>query len=480
MSKKISGKKTSHKNSIFKRAFFFKKVNKALFFSLIGFISLYFIVGSVLNPRFFLADAREKAGIVKGVATVSVRVIDVPEKPVVTATARCSGISPYVHLNWAETLDTNTYDISRDGLPLISGITAHAYRDTTVSTETSYSYIVTAQGPRGTTPSDPATATTGDCVIPITPSLTVVSIGGIDVTGGGTPRLSNRSPNVSGTTNLPNALMQIEITNSIPVVGTSTANNNGYWSWNPPINLEEGTHTITVTATDPVIPSLTITIQKTFTIVSESEEKEEKKNKAPTPFYQPLAPIEPEIPPEHEPEKPSFLLTAEVLNPGKVVYAGKELLTSADIVLENIDKLDNLKLKYRVYDSMHYSLLEEEKIVDINGKITVPRSILIPKLVKPGRFTLHIEALANGVLLTADVPFEIREAPLFSIGKTEITWSWIMSNLSWMILWLLLILLIFIILFAIEHHRSTRALFHITEEMLARRGQIPRRKGVAR
>jgi len=47
-----------------------------------------------------------------------------------------------------------------------------------------------------------------------------------------------------------------------------------------------------------------------------------------------------------------------------------------------------------------------------------------------------------------------------------------MGQLGWFMYALLLLLLIFLAMLGIEHHLSTKALFHVTEKMLQKRGLL--------
>ena len=287
--KQITQKRSRHHKK--KRAL--KKVVSIfgiLFTVLTGF---YVLAGLMLNPRFFIADAKEKVGIVKGVM-ITMRVVGEPGKPSLSAETGCDSLSPKVTLAWDETIDTTSYDIERDGSPLITGLTGTSYEDTVVDAETSYSYVVIAQGPRGTTASNPVSVETLDCTTNIPASCSIVTIGSKNVSGEtGTISIATPIPTITGTTNIPNAQIRIEISLADPTIVNLNANENGYWSWTTPFSLSKELHQLTVTATDPVLNWRVATDTKYFQFASttSSSKKDEKEDSEKTKEIAPVTPV---------------------------------------------------------------------------------------------------------------------------------------------------------------------------------------------
>lgn len=450
-----------------------------LFTVLTGF---YVMTGMMLNPRFFVADAKEKAGIVKGVM-ISMRVVGEPGKPTVTAEAECDALSPKVALAWGETIDTTVYDIERDGSPLITGLTETSYEDTTVDAQTAYSYIVIAQGPRGSTSSDPAVIETLDCTNNSPATCSVVTIDEKNVVGeNGTVSISSHSPKFTGTTNIANAHVRIELVSANPTVATFDANANGYWSWQVPFDLSLGLHRLTVTATDPIYDWRTTTDIKYFKIVSKEEEEEDKKKKTKDTMAAPAASTVPSaVRLIQNPDEP-LELGLEVLNSGAVAYVGGDLNLKSVVIPKEISLPHDLDLLYRVYAVNREDILFQQK-KSVTLKSRDPSSFFhnlrLPVLLRPGRYIISVQTSANGFFISTQANFEVREVPLFSIGAINVTWSRIMEILSWVSWGLLSIILFFLGLLELEHHWAAKALFQITENILWKKGYFSRRKGVS-
>jgi len=473
-------------NSRLRRKKSFQKAVSFLGAFLIILGGIYLVAGLMLNPRFFIADAKEKIGVVKGVM-VSVRVVGVPGQPTATATAGCDGLSSKVTLDWEETIDTTSYDIERDGSPLVTGLTETSYEDTVVDAGTNYSYVIISQGPRGTTASNPVAVETLDCTTNVPATCSIVTIGGKNVAGeDGTIAIATLLPTITGTTNIPNAQIRIEISLADPTIINLTANENGYWSWTTPFSLSKERHQLTVTATDPVLNWRVATDTKyfQFAAVSQNEDnnkKENKKTEKTTPFTS-----VPSVPPEGSAPKESgqpLELSLEVLNPGGAAYVGGDLDLKTSIIPKEIPIPSELTLIYRIYAENGKDILFQQK-EDVVLKNSDPQNIFpvlkLPVLLRPGRHIVSVQTTAQESFISAQAFFEVKEMPLFSIGSTNVTWRMIMESVSWAILSLLLIILIFLGLLELEHHRAARALFQITENLLVKRGYFTRRKGVSR
>lgn len=221
-----------------------------MFFSFV----LYLGFGFALGPEFLYQDIRKKFFAQADDIVVTAIVPGPPAAPVVTATPTCVSSSPRVVLDWADDNGSTSWDIDRDSLPLTTGLIVSGYTDTAVAASTSYTYQVTAYGPMspGIAIGGTVSATTLDCasIVPVT--VSIETLGGKNVTVGNRTNVnfSKRRPKVTGTTNTPNAIIDITLTN--PVIRARTlANANGYFEWIPPIRIDTGSHVLTVVATDP-------------------------------------------------------------------------------------------------------------------------------------------------------------------------------------------------------------------------------------
>lgn len=143
-----------------------KRVARIHFWLLFFSFVTYTLAGFALGPGFFKADFLDRLqALADDVIVVTATVLGPPAEPIVTATPVCVSGAPRIVLDWADDEATDTWDIERDTLPLVTGLTSSTYTDTAVTANTTYEYVVTANGPMapGTAISDPVSATALDC-----------------------------------------------------------------------------------------------------------------------------------------------------------------------------------------------------------------------------------------------------------------------------------------------------------------------------
>jgi len=220
----------------------------------------------------FLSGLHSLAQIAKDVEiTGKIGTAPPPEKPTLSLSTGCNGDdNPYIQLTWSATANTNFYDIYRNSAVLATNVTAISYQDSNVENSTTYSYYVVAHGPGGSTASNSSSIKASNCEVP---KVQITTFEGDPVSG--TPRTTDNTPEFSGNTNIENANIKIEIKRNGEVIytGYTTANINGYWSFQVPVTLGEDQYELLVTASDPNDPSIFATASLNFEIVAEEEEE---------------------------------------------------------------------------------------------------------------------------------------------------------------------------------------------------------------
>jgi hypothetical protein len=437
-----------------------------------GFLLIYLLTALFTDPRFLIRDFKDKFAQAANV-TATLRIYGPPEKPVVTATTDCDNTSPYVNLDWNDTTDTDNYDLNRNALPLITGLTDSEYSDENVNRETSYTYQVIANGPLGNTASDDVIATTGECPEQEDATCTIRTMNGKKISSySGTPQINDQTPKFTGTTNIENADIDIRVESETIISASTTANDNGYWSWTTTEDLDFGSHKIRVTATDPDDESYSETDNLTFKVVPEE-------TAVPLPPAPPSPPIQPpqETPPSAEtPQEPEALpppppveMSLEVKNPEITVYSGRDLET--ETIIKNTDGTKkDLVITYVIYDSNDNIISTNEVTVTLENDRELSNAIKIPRLAKPGKYRIEAKIRDGDNIISDEKYFEIKEVPLINLGSgMTMTLTQIMQKISWTIIILSLILLFFLILLGYEHRLAKKALFHITENILKSR-----------
>jgi hypothetical protein len=464
-----------------KKSLWLKRITQINVFLFLSVFLIYLAIGLLFDSRFFGRDLSEKWGLVSGSSNtvLSVRIVGPPEKPIVSASPMCDGLSPYVKLTWNTTLDTDYYDIDRDGNPLVAGVIGTSYDDYAVNYSTLYTYLVTAFGPLGNTASDPVSATTLDeCNVLPPPTCVITKFDKTNLAGyTGIPKTDNTKPTIYGTTNMPDALIGIFITGKSTVLAATQASPTGYWSWKPFHDLHPGSYHMLATAVDIGDPSRNASATLDFKINETEEEEEKKKEEIPS-TTAPVKPISP-VPPKEEIEV--FKLNIQVENPNDTVYTGRDL--NLKVSINNTEKFPptEQELHYYITDSNGNIVLEDTDKVFIDKDIDLDKIMKISKLIKPGNYKISVESVYGNTLITADHAFIVKEIPIVNIGGgITFTLTDIMRELSWIILGLLLLLIIFILLLSIEHLIYDRSLIHITEQNLRDKGFLGKRKGVSR
>jgi len=460
------------------------------------FLTLYFSLCFCLDRGFLQRDLGEKYGQVAGATTMTLRMIGPPHKPVLSVSSLCQNYAAYMHLSWTSDDQMDYFDIDKDGTPLVAGLIENYYNDQMVRELSGYAYSVTAFNPLGQNTSDPVSATALDCgeppippppVIP-DPTCVITKFQNINLAGfKGVPGTKERMPKFYGITNMPNAVIEVVIMGETSVIATTTANQNGYWTWEPQNKLNYGTHTIWVTAIDPNDSARKKTASLKFKINTEEENKqkdEENKKQAPAAPVPgtavpptPILPISPGKPIPPPPENISGLdLTVRVKNLDNVAYPGRKLLVETTINIVGKAANQQSELQYWIIDENDNEVFRDSEKAFIGGDMTIGKDLMIPRLLKPGKYKIQTDVMYQGTRYIAEDAFTLKEVPLVNLGAgITLTLGQIMRNLFWVILWLLIMLLLFLTLLAIERWISGRAIIHITEENLRDKGLITRR-----
>jgi hypothetical protein len=486
-----------------------KKKSKSLFHKLAHIhlraasflLIFYLILGMLVDPRFLAYDFRQKYSAIasSSAITVSMRVMGEPEKPVLTAEAGWENDLNFIDLAWNQTEDATSFDLYRDSLPLITGLTQTTYRDENIEINTFYDYKVLARGSAGETFSDEIHIFSDDHEASEMPDCQITALDNLSFTNA--IQTTNLAPVFSGTTNLENALIQIELVGPSMLIATTSANSNGYWSWSALENLAIGTYTISVTATDPENSLISAQISNSFEIVVSASPAEEdvnhhsnnqtgsKKTSSGTAIVpQVITTVPSENPPSAEPNETStisvknlFAIFVSVTNPDKLVYADDDLIVSTKVATVDPNFENNpIELRYTVLNEKNDPLINfSEKTVLPKNK-TIGRNIHISHLVPTGKYRIVVSASDQNLTVAGEDFFQIQEYYLLSIGNLQITLSQIMQSLSWIILALICLLLFFLFLLNMEKYFISHAQRQITEKFLSTKGYFGNRKGVQR
>jgi hypothetical protein len=457
----------------------FRKIARAhAIFFLISF-GLYTALSAIFMPSFILSDMRTKSNaLADGTITLVAKVLDSPAEPIVSGTAICTTGNLSVSLNWPTDENSTTFDIDRNGLPLITGLIDSQYTDINVTINTSYIYTVTAHGPMGPgfATSQPVTITTPEkCELPApAPIIQILSFQKNTITNPtDIPQTTSLKPVFSGTTNIPFAKIFISLHSGPEITAIIYANGNGYWSWECPEALDLGEHLLQAMAVDPNNPAITASTVFSFEIITEKTSSTNSKNHTPK-----KTTVKPATTPTEITTITPFSIAVVVKNLDHLVYAGNNLSVHTDFIKKSASLASkDYELFYDIVDSdgrLFYETSEKINPAQINS---IEKNIPIPILTKAGMYKIIVKTYDGRNLIEGEDFFQVKELPLISIGATTISLTQIMQGLGWISL---LFLLLFFILLGIEYHQSEQALIQITENYLRSHGFLTKRKGVNR
>ena len=460
----------------------FRRLARVHFLLTVIAFGFYLSLSFFLGPKFLLSDLKEKFHVLADdIITVTARVLDPPVQPVVTATPVCVTGAPRVNLDWADDDNTITWDIERDGLPLVSGLATSNYTDATLTNTNAYSYVVTAYGPMGSglAVSDPVGVTTLDCgAIQPTPVLSIVSFEGLNSASLAELRTKVLRPAFTGTTNIPNAIIDILVHSTQIVSDQVTANGAGYWTWTPAIDLETGEHTITVTATDPLDITRTIITTTNFIIEKESSgsgdnDNDQKKKKKPEVIIPGIIrSVLPSIP---------FDFTMQSSAPS--VYQGDTLDVSLEVL--RIDPRyvgGEAVISYDVVSPEGHIVTHAESSVRLGEHAVFASSMTLPLSIEPNDgYRIRASVIFGKYIVTREVSLSVAPLPILQLGGgVAVTLPQLVAFSGWIALILLSLLFLWLFLFIREYWMYLHAWRHITEQQLIRLGFFGRTgKGVS-
>lgn len=453
---------------------------------------LYFLAAFFYSPRFFLSDIQAKIHALADTLTITARVLDAPVKPVVSATAVCASGVLRVDLDWADDDNTYTYDVSREGDALVTGLTASSYRDTNVAVGTSYDYVVTAYGPMdpGSATSDAVSVTTpSECVVDLPDAtVAVTAIDSVSLVGRtGVPRTSNQTPKFTGTSNIAGAIIDIVVSGERTVSVRTTANANGYWSVRVPSELTHGVYTASVTATDPTDATQAATQTLVFvTVKGDRDEQGGGMSLAPT---TPIMPSTVKKPPTDTKETPTpqppmaipLDFSLDIVDADGEVFQGS--VVASRIIITRLDEeyaSEGATIHYRVVDERDRVVASLDKEwANLSGGQRIEEAVAVPQDATKGKYTLRVEIRSKKLSVGREKGFSIAEMPFLNFGGgILVTYPQFVRNVGWVAFGSLFSLLSWLLLWIREYWLYLHSLRHVLDRHLSGKGFIKKRKGV--
>jgi hypothetical protein len=456
---------------------------------------LYLALSILYSPEFLFSDVRNKfSAIAADTITITGRVLAPPIKPVVSVTIVCQNNLLSANIDWSDDQNSQAFSITKDGLTLITGLTDSQYIDESLTIGTTYIYAVTAHGTMG-----PGFALS-DSVQVVTPDEcgSWKPIPNIKITSFDNRSISSYKENVdtsevrplfSGTSTIKNALIKIQLTNDINIFSEITANANGYWSWTPPVKLDTGKHTISITATDPTDATRTASTSLRFEILkAETSTKNTNKKIPPTPVEtqtENIAPVNTNGSQETTPaqetklEQPfDFSLSLE--NSSIIQNKDLSLKITTTKILPKLEG-QSAKIIYKIFDDKGVEVFSstEERILRDNSSFT--KKIALPKYITEGSKKIRVSFEFSENTIEKEASFTVTPLPALSLGGgIMMTYPELLSRLGTVALTMIVSISFWLFLFTREYWLYLHALRNITEKHLSKLGlvSVPNGRGV--
>lgn len=474
------------KNKVKKQKF--KKIARAhLIFTMIIF-GLYLALSSVYGTEFIFSDIREKfSAFADEAIVITAKVLGPPIEPVVSGTAVCENGKISVNLDWAEDENSETFDIERDGSTLVMGLINSQYTDNNVSVASTYEYIVTARGVMdpGQAVSQVVSVTTlAECKIVLPPPIVnILTFNNKNVSSYvGDFKTTLKRPTFSGTTNIPNAIVRLELHSAIVIVAEVLANNAGYWEWSPLIDLSIGNHQLFISAQDPV--DILRNSNTTFNfivenVVEEDDSKKHDKNDKASNKTKNSAENK-NVPVRNAEQKIPFGFALSLQN--NSILQGDDLIAQIelqDLVGEYIGK--EADIEYRIVNNKGIKVFDYTQKTNLTESM-LTQDIQIPRYFKEGEYKLQANISAEKYNISREISFAILPVPFINLGGgTVVTYPEFLSKLGTIGLVMLISLIIWLLVFMREYWLYLHAWRHVTERSLDRLGLfgVKKRKGVS-
>jgi hypothetical protein len=452
---------------------------------------IYIILSLTYSPEFFFSDIKSKfSALADDTLIVTAKVLAPPVKPEVSISGACDMGVFKISLSWPSDENSIDFDISRDGFPLATGLSSPQYIDSNTEADSTYTYTVTAHGPMGPgfADSDPVEITSPNICgsISVPPTIALIPTDP-DVNDGYYLIIDTTRPRFTGTTNLPNAIINLEIHSDLLISGQTTANINGYWSWDPPLDIPNGPHTLYATAIDPLDPSQSAYGELNFIIdfktksssdsgdSGSSGNSHKKGGHSKTTVSSLISPKEEfvEIPLEY-----TLNLQPDSVRQGKAI--------EPTILIKTVQPQyegSKAELAYEVYDQENELIFSEKDPVVLSAGKNIGKNITLPSYIKDGQYMLKTRLSFDSFVIEHEHSFNITPNPFLNLGgNVSITYPAFLSAIGTMSMLSLLLLILWLFLFYREYWLYLHAAHHITEKTLEKLGliSIKKRKGVSK
>ena len=449
-------------------------------------LGLYLTLASVYGFAFIFSDMHDKfTALADSTLMITAKVLGAPVKPVVSGSAVCANGKLSIDLDWADDENSETFAIERDGATLVTGLVDSKYSDSVVSLNTTYNYVVTANGimdPGQATSESISVITMEECKVPLPPpAVGVTAFNDKSIFSyKGVPTTTLRRPAFSGTTNIPNAVIKIELHSDLIITAQLSANAGGYWEWSPLVDIPTGAHQLSITAQDPldVLREATTSFDFVVEKKSENEDKKHNDNKDSHSSYSNNGRNN-NI--GNKEQKNPFAFTLNLQN--NSIFQGDDLLATMGIQNLRSEYFGTeANVEYRIFNNKGVKVFEYAKKIVLTKDAAIEQNIQVPKYLQDGQYKLQVNIASDKYNISQEKDFTVLPVPFLNLGGgTVMTYPDFLSRLGMISLWLVGSLIVWLLVFMREYWLYLHAWRHISERSLDRLGLfgLSKRKGVS-
>lgn len=276
-----------------------------------------------------------------------------------------------------------------------------------------------------------------------------------------------QQPSFSGTTSVSNGLVFLFIDGPVHLNSTARADEHGYWYWQSPDILPEGTYYIRAVVFDSY--DLTRSGSTSVYFVVELPEAPVDPGQPGQPG-QPNQPGEPNQPGQPTPGGPPvippsetagklFGIFYEVLPQYKTTEAGTKVVGWVTLVSNTGEQVENQDVYYTVISPQGKVIMETKDTVSFSQQTQFLKTFNIAPMTKSGEYTVRVSSTYNGIESVTSDKFTLKEPVAVASVAPQgpaIIWSLLI------LLFLLFIILVIIAYRYVRHH--TRELNNINQE----------------
>lgn len=277
----------------------------------------------------------------------------------------------------------------------------------------------------------------------------------------------NLRPTYSGTTSVSNGLVFLSISGSASLNSTAQADSSGNWIWQSPVELIEGSFSITATVYDSYDLTRSGSLKKYFIIELPAE---------PIPGQPPQTgggsggtgtpggsggtggnpkpiPTIPTVPEEPTAEGDlQFGIFIKILDESKYVTSGDDVVAAIALVSNKGQQVVAQDIEYKIISPNNEVILETTDTVSFSKQAEFLKTFTTAPETPTGEYTLQVSSKYNGVTSRAQDKFRILSKATPTAATQEqgpiIIWSLLI------LLWLLFVVLLIIAYRQVMYHHS--------------------------